>query len=75
MPLDEHGMPLDAPSQTVEQVFREIVRLTNGAYARFNAGSARKLGELLRAVAAFATGGLTALADCAVILRASCWGR
>jgi hypothetical protein len=63
MPLDQHGMPLDAPSQTVEQVFREIVRLTNGAYARFNAGSARELGELLRAVAAFATGGLQALAD------------
>jgi hypothetical protein len=66
MPLDQHGMPLasiDAPPQKVEQVFREIARLTNGAYARFNAGAARELAELLRAVAAFATGGLTALAD------------
>jgi hypothetical protein len=62
-PLDQHGMPIDAPPQKVEQIFREIARLTNGAYARFNAGAARELAELLRAVAAFATGGLTALAD------------
>ena len=61
MPLDLHGMPIDAPPQKVERIFREIARLTNGAYARFNAGAARELGELLRAVAAFATGGLQAL--------------
>jgi hypothetical protein len=47
----------------VTTTFKELARLTNGAYARFNAGAARELGELLRAVAAFATGGLTALAD------------
>jgi hypothetical protein len=49
--------------QKVEQVFREIARLTNGAYARFDAGAATRLGELLAAVAAFAVGGVNALAD------------
>ena len=38
-------------------------RLSRGAYSKFTAGSARELAELLRAVAVFATGGLTALAD------------
>jgi hypothetical protein len=49
--------------QTVEEVFRELARLSGGAYEKFNAGAAKQLGELLRAVAAFAVGGLTALAD------------
>lgn len=44
-----------------ENAFREIARLTRGAYCRFDRGSARELGELLRAVAAFASGGLKAL--------------
>ena len=47
----------------VEHVFRNIVQLTHGAYCRFDPGAARQLGALLRAVAVFATGGLTALAD------------
>jgi hypothetical protein len=51
------------PPQTVESVFRELTRLTDGAYGKFNAGAAKKLGELLRAVAAFAVGGKKALAD------------
>jgi hypothetical protein len=65
MPLDQHGMPPPAniTLPTVETVFRELARLTNGAYAQFDAGAAAKLGELLAAVAAFATGGTTALAD------------
>jgi hypothetical protein len=46
-----------------EQAFREIARLTRGAYCRFNAGAAHELAELLRAVAAFAAGGVRALAD------------
>ena len=41
--------------------FQEIARATGGAYARFDAGAAKQLGELLRAVALFATGGLKAL--------------
>jgi hypothetical protein len=44
-------------------IFRELAQLTNGAYSQFSPNSARELAELLRAVAAFATGGLTALAD------------
>jgi hypothetical protein len=65
MPLDQHGMPppANATLPTVESVFRELARLTSGAYAQFDAGAAAKLGELLQAVAAFATGGATALAD------------
>lgn len=54
---------IDAPSQKVEQIFRELARLTNGAYVRFDADAAGKLGELLRAVAAFAVGGVKALAN------------
>jgi hypothetical protein len=46
----------------VEQVFRGIARLTHGAYCRFDPGAARQLAELLRAVAVYAAGGMTALA-------------
>ena len=46
-----------------EPAFREIARLTRGAYCRFDAGSAHQLAELLRAVAAYAAGGMKALAD------------
>lgn len=43
--------------------FREIARLTGGAYCAFDAGSARQLGELLRAVAIYAVGGRSALTE------------
>jgi len=46
---------------TVERVFKGIASASNGAYARFNAGAAHTLGELLRAVVAFVTGGIEAL--------------
>jgi hypothetical protein len=46
-----------------EQAFREIARLTRGAYCRFDPGAAHQLGELLRAAAAYAAGGMRALAD------------
>jgi hypothetical protein len=46
-----------------ETAFREIARLTKGAYCRFDAGSAQQLRELLRAVAAYAAGGRRALED------------
>jgi hypothetical protein len=46
-----------------EVTFREIARLTHGAYCRFDPGAARQLAELLRAVALFAVGGAPALAD------------
>jgi hypothetical protein len=46
-----------------EQAFREIARLTRGAYCRFTPGAAHELAELLRAAAAYAAGGMKALAD------------
>jgi hypothetical protein len=47
----------------VEQSFREIARLTRGAYCRFDIGAAHQLRELLRAAAAYAAGGMRALSD------------
>jgi hypothetical protein len=44
-------------------VFEKIRNLTGGAYHAFDAGSIAQLRELLQAVARFAVGGLTALAD------------
>ena len=62
--VDRHGQIVVTDSlQTVESVFREIARLTGGAWARFDARAAAKLSELLRAIAAFASGGMKALAD------------
>lgn len=46
-----------------EQGFREIARLTNGAYMRFDEGAASQLASLLNAVARFASGGRAALTD------------
>jgi hypothetical protein len=45
-----------------ENAYREIARLSRGAYCRFDSGAAHELGELLRAVAAYAAGGKKALA-------------
>jgi hypothetical protein len=62
--VDQRGQYIvDHPPQKVETIFRELARITNGAWARFDAGAAARLGELLAAVAAFAVGGRTALAD------------
>jgi hypothetical protein len=46
-----------------ELAFKEIARLTRGAYWRFDAGSSRQLRDLLSAVAVYATGGQKALRD------------
>ena len=45
-----------------EQAFREIGRLSGGAGGRFDPGAAHQLGELLRAVAAYAASGGEGLA-------------
>jgi hypothetical protein len=45
------------------RAFREIARLSAGAYCHFDAASADQLRELLAAVAVYAAGGLAALAD------------
>jgi hypothetical protein len=44
-----------------ERAFREMARLSRGAYCRFDPGAAQQLRELLRAVAAYAAGGMKAL--------------
>ena len=44
-----------------EQAFREMARLSRGAYCRFDPGAAHELAELLRAAAAYAAGGVKAL--------------
>ena len=44
-----------------EAAFREIARLSNGAFMRFDSGSAKHLAELLNAVANFVSGGRRAL--------------
>jgi hypothetical protein len=47
--------------QTAEHAFREIARLTGGAWCRFDPGAAAQLRELLRAAAAYVAGGREAL--------------
>ena len=59
------GMPVflfqEGSEPSAEMAFREIARLTRGAYCRFDAGSAAQLRELLSAVAVYAAGGRKAL--------------
>jgi hypothetical protein len=60
------GLPVfvfqEGHDRDVEVGYREIARLSGGAYARFNQNAATELAELLRAVAVFAAGGRKALA-------------
>ena len=46
-----------------DRAFREIARLSAGAYCRFDASSAQQLRDLLSAVAVYAAGGRKALQD------------
>lgn len=59
------GVPMfcfqEGRDSAAETAFREMSRLTNGAYCRFDEGSARQLAELLKAVATYAAGGRKAL--------------
>ncbi len=48
---------------TAAECFKEVARLTKGVYARFDAGAARQLRDLLIAAAVYATGGEVALRD------------
>lgn len=45
------------------RAFKQIAKLTNGAYCSFDASSARQLRDLLKAVAVYAAGGRMALED------------
>ena len=51
----------DSFDPIAERAFRDIARLSNGAYCQFDVNSAEKLRELLCAVAVFAAGGHKAL--------------
>ena len=61
------GVPVfifqEGQDRQAEIAFREIARLTKGAFCRFNQGSAAQLRELLSAVAVYAAGGRAALED------------
>ena len=63
--LGQAGVPVfmfqEGNDREVEHTFREITRVTHGAYCRFDNGSAKQLGELLKAVAVYAVGGKEAL--------------
>lgn len=65
--LGLRGMPAfvfqEGYEPSAETVFRQIARLTRGAYCPFDAGSARQLADLLNAVAVYAAGGRSALED------------
>lgn len=60
-----HGVPVflfqEGRDPAAEQAFREIARLTRGAWCAFDQGSADQLRALLRAVAVYASGGRAAL--------------
>jgi hypothetical protein len=61
------GVPVfmfqEGDDPVAENAYREIARLSRGAYCCFDTGAAHQLGELLRAVAAYAAGGIKALTD------------
>jgi hypothetical protein len=63
----ELGVPVfmfqEGSDEYVGKIYAEIARITGGAHCRFDAGAAQRLADLLKAVAAFATGGIRALVD------------
>jgi hypothetical protein len=63
--LGVRGVPVfvfqEGRNPLVESAFREIARLSRGAWFRFDRSAASTLARLLSAIAVFATGGLKAL--------------
>jgi len=59
------GVPVflfqEGHDRAAARAFKELARLTRGAYCRFDQGSADQLRELLKAVAVYAAGGRQAL--------------
>ena len=62
-----NGVPIflfqEGNDEHVGGIYAEIARITGGAHCNFDAGAAQRLADLLKAVAAFAAGGIRALAD------------
>jgi hypothetical protein len=63
--LGIHNVPVflfhEGHDAAAEAAFKQVARLTNGAYCPFDAGSAQQLRDLLSAVAVYAAGGHRAL--------------
>ena len=63
--LGIHNVPVflfhEGSDPAAERAFKQIARLTKGAYCPFDAGSAQQLRDLLSAVAVYAAGGRRAL--------------
>lgn len=63
--LGLHGVPAfmfhEGREPMAEKAFRQVARLSGGAYCHFDAASARHLRDLLSAVAVYAVGGRSAL--------------
>lgn len=63
--LGLHGVPVfmfqEGHDAATEVAFKEIARLSNGAWFRFDRDSAATLAQLLSSIAVYATGGLKAL--------------
>lgn len=63
--LGIHGVPAfifhEGFDLSAERAFKQIARLTKGAYCRFDSSSAQQLKDLLNAVAVYAAGGRQAL--------------
>ena len=64
-PLALRGVPVflfqEGHDSSAETAFKEIARLTRGAWCKFDAGSADQLRALLNAAASYAAGGTSAL--------------
>lgn len=63
--LGLQGVPVfifhEGGGEPAGQTFRQVARITRGAYSTFDANSAQQLRDLLKAVAVFAAGGRKAL--------------
>ena len=53
----------EGTNSLVQSAFRDLARLSGGAYSSFDLGSANEIRVLLGAVAVYAAGGLKALAE------------
>jgi hypothetical protein len=53
----------EGADERIGTIYSEIARITGGAFCKFDAGAAQRLADLLKAVAAFAAGGIKALAN------------
>jgi hypothetical protein len=62
----ELGLPCflfqEGTDERVGEIYAEIAKISGGAHCTFDANAAQRLGDLLKAVAAFAAGGVKALA-------------